>query len=112
MDLTGPCNWPTTGCPDCGDECGAMTAAQRAEYQAWAINDLWEATGRVYGTCTVTVMPCNDWGVLCGACWSNFRGCACIFVPEVKLPGPVASVTEVVIDGVALDPDAYRIDDY
>ena len=112
MDLTGPCNWPTTGCPDCGDECGAMTAAQRAEYQAWAINDLWEATGRVYGTCTVTVMPCNDWGVLCGACWSNFRGCACVFVPEVKLPGPVASVTEVVIDGVALDPDAYRIDDY
>lgn len=89
-----------------------MTAAQRAEYEAWAINDLWEATGRVYGTCTVTVMPCNDWGVLCGGCFNNYRSCGCVNVSEVKIPGPVDSVTEVVIDGVVLDQTDYRIDDY
>ena len=112
MDQSGPCNWPNSGCPECGDECGALTAAQRAEYEAWAISDLWEATGRVYGTCTMTVMPCNNWGVLCGSCFNSYRSCGCIDVSEVKLPGPVASVTEVIIDGVTLADTDYRIDDY
>jgi hypothetical protein len=89
-----------------------LTGAQRADVEAWAIHDLWAATGNVYGTCDVTVMPCNDWGVLCGGCWNAYRSCGCITVPEVKLPGPVASVSEVVIDGAALDPSAYRVDDY
>lgn len=112
MDLAGPCNWPVSGCPDCGDDCSSMTGAQRAEYEAWAISDLWQATGKVYGTCTVTVMPCNDWGVLCGWCYNSFRSCGCVFVPEVKLAGPVASVSEVVVDGETIDPADYRIDDW
>lgn len=112
MDQTGPCNWPNTGCPECGDECGALTAAQRAEYEAWAISDLWEATGRIYGTCTVTVMPCNDWGVLCGLCYNAYRSCGCVTVPEVKLAGPVASVSAVVVEGETLDPLDYRVDDW
>lgn len=79
---------------------------------AWAVNDLWEATGRVFGTCEVTVMPCNDYGTLCGSCHNAYRSCGCSSVSEVKLPGPVASVTEVVIDGVALDEFDYRVDDW
>lgn len=109
--MTGPCNWPVAGCPACdGSDC--LTAAQRADLQAWAISDLWEATGRVFGTCEVTVMPCNDWSVICGACQGSFRSCGCGSVPEVKLPGPVASVTSVTVDGVELDDTDYRIDDY
>ena len=112
MDLSGPCNWPVSACPDCGDDCGSLTGTQRAEYEAWAISDLWQATGKVYGTCTVTVMPCNDWGVLCGSCWNTYRSCGCVNVSEVKLPGPVASVTEVIVDGEVIPDTDYRIDDY
>lgn len=104
-----PCNWPTAGCPACdGSDC--LTKVQRDDIEAWAISDLWEATGRVYGTCPVSVLPCNV-GV-CGSCRNSLRSCGCGSVSEVKLPGPVAEVTEVIIDGVTLDDSAYRIDDY
>lgn len=106
-----PCNWPTAGCPACdGSDC--LSKVQREDIEAWAISDLWEATGRIYGTCEVTVLPCHNPGVLCGACWGSLRSCGCRSVPEIKLPGPVAEVIEVIIDGAVLDDSAYRIDDY
>ena len=43
---------------------------------------------------------------LCGACSGRCD------LPTVVLPGPVASVTEVVVDGVVLDPSAYRVVNY
>jgi hypothetical protein len=89
-----------------------MSASQRADVEAWAKSDLWEATGRVYGTCEVSVMPCNDWGVLCGTCWNSYRSCGCAFISEVKLPGPVHSIVSVVVDGVELDQADYRVDDW
>jgi hypothetical protein len=89
-----------------------MSASQRADIEAWAVNDLWEATGRVYGTCEVTVMPCNDYSTLCGSCHDAYRSCGCSSVSEVKLAGPVDSITEVVVDGVVLDDTAYRVDDW
>lgn len=106
-----PCNWPNTGCPTC-DGLACLSGAQRDDVIAWAISDLWEATGRVYGTCPVSVLPCQETSVLCGWCGDSWRRCGCGSVPEIKLPGPVASVTEVVIDGVELDQADYRIDDY
>lgn len=57
-------------------------------------------------------MPCNDWNIWCGSCWNAYRSCGCLTVSEIKLPGPVASVSSVVIDGVELDQTDYRIDDY
>jgi hypothetical protein len=36
--------------------------------------------------------------------------CSCTFVPEVWLPAPVGGVVSVYIDGVELDPSAYRVD--
>lgn len=111
IGLSGPCNWPTPGCPFCS-ECDGLTAAQRADLEAWAISDLWEATGQVFGTCETTVTPCNDSAVLCGVCWGSFRNCGCGTVSEVKLPGPVNSVTSVTVNGVELDDTDYRIDDY
>lgn len=107
--MNAPCNWPTAGCPACdGSDC--LTVAQRQDIEAWAISDLWEATGRIYGTCEVTVLPCNVG--TCGTCWGSLRSCGCRSVPEVKIPGPVDSVVEVVVDGVTLDETDYRIDDY
>lgn len=38
--------------------------------------------------------------------------CSCSYVPSVELAGPVASIEEVRIDGVILDPASYRIDNY
>lgn len=111
MDLTGPCDWPAASCPSC-DECGDMTASERAQMEAWAVSDLWAATGRVYGTCEVTVYPCDDYGILCGLCMGSFRSCGCVWVPEIKLAGPVAEVTEVVVNGAPLADSAYRVDDY
>jgi len=46
--------------------------------------------------------------VVCGTCTG---GCGCSQVSQVRLPSPVAAVTEVVIDGHALPADAYRVDD-
>lgn len=113
MSLGGPCNWPHSGCPSCGDDgLGCLNPAQQDEVIAWAKSDLWEATGRVYGTCEASVLVCNDSRILCGTCYHAFRQCGCRSVSEVWLPGPVHSVSEVVIDGVALDDTAYRIDDY
>jgi hypothetical protein len=36
--------------------------------------------------------------------------CGCGSVEDIVLPGPVGAVVEVVIDGEALDPSAYRVD--
>ena len=107
--MNAPCNWPTAGCPACdGSDC--LSKVQREDIEAWAISDSWEATGRIYGTCEVTVLPCNV--SICGGCFSSLRSCGRRSVPEIKLPGPVASVVEVIIDGEILTDTAYRIDDY
>ncbi len=44
----------------------------------------------------------------CGSCGSD--GCSCDFVPSVRLPGPMAAVDQVLVDGAALPQDSYRID--
>ena len=107
MDLTGPCNWPTPGCPAC-DGVDCLTGSQRADLEAWAISDLWEATGRVYGTCDVSVLPCRDGCFSCASCWGG--SCHHLTAAEIILPGPVYAVTEVAIDGVTLDETDYRVD--
>lgn len=97
---------------------------------------LWVRSGRRFGVCEVVLRPCRDgcaggqtvdgwwqwdgqprprfykgvWtNVTCGSCTS---GCSCSVVSEVTLPSPVADIVEVRIDGVVLDPAAYRVDDY
>lgn len=111
IGLDGPCNWPAMGCPSC-DGVDCLTASQRTELEAMAQYQLWAATGRVYGTCEVTVYPCNDYSTICGTCNSAFRQCGCSWVDEIKLAGPVASITSVVVDGVTLSDTAYRVDDW
>jgi len=99
---------------------------------------LWNWTGRKYGICEVTVRPCRQecwqgqstfWGassgmlgsrpfypvlirgqwfnVGCGQCGDD---CGCGDTRSLRLPGPIDSITEIQIDGVVLDPTAYRVD--
>lgn len=99
---------------------------------------LWSLTGQRFGTCTVTLRPCREscyggswleehgwwqfgsyptpawfqgawFNVGCGGCTS---GCSCSEISELKLPGPVASIDEVKIDDVVLDPSAYSVQNW
>lgn len=45
-----------------------------------------------------------------GSC--NSDPCSCSYVPTVELAGPVASVSEVRLNGVVLTPTAYRVDNF
>lgn len=102
MTPTAPCTWPTDICP-CDEEVTAEDTAA-ASYLLWA------ATGKVFGPCPVSVLPCVS--SICGLCRNPLRDCGCSSVPEIRLNGPIAEIIEVVIDGVALPETSYRVDDY
>jgi hypothetical protein len=96
-----------------------------AYWQAISSEILWAASGRRQGLCEVTVRPCLR---RCGGSfgfvpykggdgqWRNFATCGCIDtcscveLCEVVLEGPVAEVTEVLIDGIPLGASQYRVD--
>lgn len=134
----GPCNWTvdTSCCPDWA----TLPPQAQSNGIAWATYILWSLTGRRYGPCSVTVRPCGrrceGWGgymtypvdsqsatgfpgawmtpfVDGSGTWRNCvcpGACSCEASCQVLLPGPVAVVDEVMVDGVVLDPSAYRLD--
>lgn len=103
---------------------------------------LWAETGRRYGTCEVKIRPCRQtcnpcpgmdfyntgdffWGsgmawapYLSSGVWYNVPPCGCPGqcgcnkLCEIALPTPVCSIEEVKIDGVIVDPNTYRVDDF
>lgn len=94
---------------------------------------LWALTGRQFGTCTATVRPCRQgclpcdlpwpatgpWPALIGGRWFNVAcgcsdRCSCkgSALAQVRLPNPVCEITEVMVDGVVLDPSSYLVLDY
>lgn len=117
----GPCS-PREGDPP-------FDEATVADAIALATEILYGLTGEQFGgLCQQTVRPCarrrcrgrqrrwdqphgstfNGWDCLCG----DDRPCGCRRLPRIQLPGwPVAQVLEVLVDGVALDPSSYRIDE-
>lgn len=130
-----PCGWDVTDC-GCGGCLDKLNPAQRARALGLATHWLWAATGRRYGLCEVTVLPCNpspgdplyrtfpvdattpDGGglatpVIEGGRWYNRcgGGCTCTAACEVDLPGPVDSIVEVAVDGGVVDPDGYEVHD-
>lgn len=131
--MVGPCSWeiPDPLCCDGWDEIDP--AIQAAADEAAALV-LWAATGRQFGLCEITVRPCGmkpcaD-GMLefSGFSWASgtwipyiFNGtwfncgcpgrCCCDPRCQVRLMGPVESITEVTIGGVIVDPATYRVDD-
>lgn len=131
-----PCVWPadTSCCPDWT----SYEPAIQARAVAWATEILYAMSGRQFGTCNITVRPCgggcdrNGWmtwpvfmdGNVSGNFWMQpfigaggvWRNCVCGSVckcrptHEVWLPGPIASIESVTVDGIVLDPSAYRVD--
>lgn len=142
MSSTDLCTWPISyaSCSECAP-LDALDPAEKAVFEQMASDYLWNWTGRVYGTCPVEVRPCRAdcsygstfWGsgpypfegsggwypTIINGAWTNVRcgscrasTCECGSTNALDLPGPVASITSVVIDGVTLDPAAYRVDNF
>lgn len=131
----GPCSdWPVyTACDLTGYTPVATGYAVKA-----ATRILWALSGRQFGTCPVTLRPCRrdqyaawpyggwqmwsgpgvystaDWGdrlwypLGCSGCGGE---CSCAVLSETELPGPVDSVSKVVVNGIVLSPTQYRVDD-
>lgn len=129
----GPCGW-TIPDPLCCPDWAGTDAAIKSAAADYAATILWAATGRQFGLCEVTVRPCGMrrcpdgggefWGYdQSGGTWVPyiFNGqwfncgcgpsCCCEPHCQVRLMGPVNSIVEVTIGGIAVDPDTYRVDD-
>lgn len=126
-----PCTWPadTSGVPGWGD----AEPAQQGLATAIAAFVLWALSGRQFGLCTRTVRPCppprppfevvhapargsnlytgmyGPWQ-LAGMCGHLGGTADCTRGHAYPLPGPVAAITEILIDGAVLDPGNYRTD--
>lgn len=124
--------WPVSyeGCPDAVDVFEGPD--QQALFEAMAAEFLRRWTRDSYGTYEVVARPCRSdcaggsfstfhgngpvssgsmgrryrWaaGVACGRCGTS---CACAAVDMLRLPGPVVSITSVMVDGVEMDEAAY-----
>lgn len=69
-------------------------------------NRLYDASCRQYGLCEATARP-----VPC--CRHRRTFCSCGLYPYITLGrDPIVEITSVLIDGVALAPSAYRVDDF
>jgi len=107
---------------------------------AWATEILDALTGRRFASCPVKLRPCgrrcgwfggyltypvgapsmngagNPWMIPyigAGGLWRNCTcagACKCRATCEAELPWPVAVIDEVRVDGLVIDPSAYRLD--
>jgi len=99
-------------CPDWGDLDDALLC--RSIDLAW--DTLRTLSGGLVGNCPVLVRPCLTApcsacsGVARGSSGCGSSGCSCPRLSEIVLPGPVAEVWQVNVDGVPLLVDDYRVD--
>jgi hypothetical protein len=136
----GPSSGPCEGWEAPIWSCALSPAAQAVTGTAVAAaaDILYALSGRHLGSCQVTIRPCrqsclngswpfiNSWwqfgiwprplffngtwyNLTCGSCTG---GCSCNVVSEALLPAPVIQVLQVKVDGVTLDPSAYRVDNW
>lgn len=127
--MSGPCGWLVERCGGCGQCWEGLSPEVRDRAGAAASAIVWAATGRRYGLCELTVLPCSPpaqplgyqsfpvaldnydaWSLgggsgLCGA----GGGCSCRAACEVALDGPVFDVTDVAVDGESVAPGAYEV---
>lgn len=89
----------------------------RATVLAWST--IRTLTGGRVGSCEVILRPCiqkpcDECHSVLGypgmrpSCWTD--ACSCAPLSEVVMPGPVAEISSVVVDGVILPPASYRLD--
>jgi hypothetical protein len=121
------CNWPVLY-----GKCVPPDAEVQELYESIAIEYLWRWTGRQYGVCPVLIRPCRQqcmegtstygpvqsawtptlisgrwYNVGCGQCGDT---CGCQYGATLKFEKPVYAIYEITIDGIVLDPTAYRVD--
>lgn len=127
----GLSSWPVIIPAEYEDRWQAATADQRDAAAALAGRVLWTLTGQVFGVASATVRPCFDpypagttyqggagavyWpGIAVNPAASGPCGCSTdcgeVGYDRLALPGPVAAVDDVMIDGVIVDPTTYRVD--
>lgn len=133
-----PCAWVIN--PLCCENWASFSPTVQAAASEYASTVMWASTGRRFGLCPVVVRPCGRYthggtpsifGYTFslygpgGAGWYPYigddgawRNCACPATNcgcrpdcEVYLPGPVASVTSVIQDGLVVPGTSYRVDD-
>ena len=137
----GPCEpwdpiWPRGECAEILETASAEVTGQAIEI---ASEILFHLTAQRFSLCTVVLRPCRQscyntfpwfqwwqygvypqpywwngtwYNLTCGNCPAE-SSCSCPGLSETTLPGPIASVTEVKVDGVVLTPGVdYRVDDY
>lgn len=130
--MAGPCVWDIEVSEECCPQWATYTDENKTKALTAATYLLWAATGRRYGICNIVTRPCGL-DRKCGNCgsfefgagwmrpyildgmWRNcLCGCACDCKPhcQIRLPGPVQAVTEVLLDGIIISPTAWRVDDY
>lgn len=97
---------------------------------------LWALTAQRFGLCRVQLRPCRTtcvdqqtrgmwwefgtypYPALIAGAWFNLGcagcagSCSCTDLQETMLPGPVAGISEVTVDGTVLSPSAYQVHDY
>lgn len=132
------CDWvlDTSCCPGWDD----YSPEIQATATAWAVGILDGLTGRQFSQCPVLVRPCGKrcgwyggyltypvdsaqasglgapWMVPyigAGGVWRNCMcggSCTCRARCEAHLSGPIAEIIEVKVDGLVIDPAAYRLD--
>ncbi|WP_062368044.1 hypothetical protein [Gordonia sp. QH-12] len=121
------CGWPVTIPAEYAERWAEATPEQQDRATALAGRVLWALTGQVFGVCSATVRPCfqpQRGGSLYRGFWPGVSvtpgasgpcgcsdGCTEVGYDRVSLPGPVAAVDEVMIDGVTIDPATYRVQD-
>lgn len=131
--MNASCEWPVdrTCLPSFEDDSPLQQAANHARLQEavdTAVGVLWALTGRRFGCQRLTARPCPGWddpahddyggpgfvAVLFDGRWSNVgcgdSSCRADGPSVVVLPGPVAGVDAVEIDGVVIDPTGYRLE--
>ena len=122
------CSWPVDRqcLPVVTDEVGI---AQQVAAENLAVQVLWALSGRQFGVCPAFTRPCPAQG--CGPCggflltyWdgANWRNTLCGCGPRCSWDSPyvvhlgvgdaqpVQEITEVVIEGVVIDPAEYRLE--
>ncbi|WP_166905919.1 hypothetical protein [Mycobacterium sp. DL440] len=130
------CDWPIAReclpeLPAVGDDPDNPTPeyvaalAQRNSAEDIAVQVLWALSGRQFGVCETTVRPCPDYAQGFGygpfiltldlGHWSNWP-CGCVGSCSVSgprvvhLPGPVAAIMSVTVDGAVLDESDYQLE--
>lgn len=93
----------------CRDNCGERQSTTYRGYGRMTTNLPWYEGSA--GPLNPTLIGGEWWNLPCGGGCPQDQ-CSCTYVPTVELAGPVASIDSVYINGVQLDPSAYRVDNY